>query len=162
MPSFDVVSEVDMQEVDNALNQVQKVLDTRYDLKDSGCEIKQDKTVLTIQAPDKMKLDALRGILHEKAAKRGISVKSFVESEPETATGGSFRQKIEIKQGIGAEDARNIVKTIKGFNLKKVQAQINDDLVRVSAPKRDDLQSVIAALKQSIKNIDLQFKNFRD
>lgn len=151
-----------MQEVDNAINQVQKVLSTRYDLKDSGCEIKQDKTLITIQAPDKMKLDALRSILHEKAAKRGISVKSLTESDPEEATGGSLRQKIEIKQGIGGDDARNIVKTIKGFNLKKVQAQINDDLVRVSAPKRDDLQTVIASLKQKIDNIDLQFKNFRD
>ncbi len=163
MPSFDVVSKVDEQEADNAVNQVVKEVQPRYDLKNSKCTVEFDKKelLITLFADDKMKLRALTDILNEKMAKRGIGVRALEYKDPEDATGGAIRQKVKIKQGISQDDARKIVKTIKELNLKKVQAQIQQDQVRVNGPKRDDLQAAIAGLREKIE-LELQFVNFKD
>jgi uncharacterized protein YajQ (UPF0234 family) len=164
MPSFDIVSEVNLQEVDNAINQVRKEIETRYDFKGSIAEIKflEKDSKLELLADDKMKLQALTEILNQKMSKRGISLKSLDYKDPEKASGDALRQSVILKQGIGSDDAKKLVKKIKELPVKKVQAQIQDDQVRVTAPKRDDLQAVIQALKTSVDDIDLQFTNFRD
>lgn len=161
MPSFDVVSKVDMQEVDNAVNQAIKELANRYDFKNSKSKIEFDKKSITILADDNMKLKAIHEILNTKIAKRGIGVRALDYKEPDTALGGALRQKVEIKQGISQDDGKKIVKTIKDAGLKKVQAQIQQDQVRVTGPKRDDLQEAIALLKKEI-DLELQFVNFKD
>jgi len=164
MPSFDIVSEVDLQEVDNAINQVRKEIGTRYDFKGSIAEIKflEKDSRLEILADDKMKLQALVEILNQKMSKRGISLKSLEYKEAEKASGDALRQSVILKQGISTDDGRKLVKKIKELPVKKGQAQIQDDQVRVTAPKRDDLQEVMQALKASVDDIDLQFTNFRD
>lgn len=161
MPSFDVVSKVDMQEVDNAINQARKEIDTRYDFRGAKCEIEFDKKAIVLRASDKMKLQAMTEILNQKMSKRGVGVRSLDFKEPEAGTGDSLRQTIEIKQGISTDDAKKIVKLIKEQGLKKVQAQIQGDQVRVTGPKRDDLQAAIAVMKQGV-DLELQFVNFKD
>ena len=161
MPSFDVVSKVDMQEVDNAVNQAKKELQNRYDFRNAKSEIAFDKKAITLLAEDKMKLEAMKEILNQKMVKRGIGVRSLDYKEAEGATGMSLKQVVELKQGISTDDAREMVKLIKSSGLKKVQAQIQDDQVRVTAPKKDDLQDVIKLLKEKV-NLELQFTNFKD
>ena len=161
MPSFDVVSRVDMQEVDNAVNQARKEIDTRYDFRGAKCSIDFDKESIILAASDKMKLQAMTDILNQKMVKRGVGVRSLDYKEPESAMGGSLRQKIELKQGISSDDAKKIVKLIKEKNLKKIQAQIQQDQIRVTGPKRDDLQAVISILKAEVA-LELQFVNFKD
>jgi cyclic-di-GMP-binding protein len=161
MPSFDVVSRVDMQEVDNAVNQARKELNTRYDFKGSKSSIDIEENTITVLADDKMKLEALIQIIKQKMVKREIGLKSLEFKDPEEASGGMIRQKIEIKQGISTEEGKKMVKIIKDQNLKKVQTQIQDEQLRVTAPKRDDLQAVIALLKEKA-TLELQFVNFRD
>lgn len=161
MPSFDVVSKVDMQEVDNAVNQARKELQNRYDFRNSKSSIDFDKKQIVLSAEDKMKLDAMREILNQKMVKRGIGVRSLDYKEAEGSSGMSLKQTVEIKQGISTDDAREMVKLIKSSGLKKVQAQIQDDQVRVTGPKRDDLQDVIKLLKEKV-NLELQFTNFKD
>lgn len=161
MPSFDVVSQVDMQEVDNAVNQAKKEIGTRYDFRGSKSSIDFDKSAITLNAEDKMKLQAMTDILNQKMVKRGIGVRALDYKEPEEANMGSIRQKIDIRQGISQDDARKIVKTIKDKKLKKVQAQIQQDQVRVQGPSRDNLQDVIAILKEEV-DLELQFVNFKD
>lgn len=163
MPSFDIVSEVNIQEVDNALNQARKEIETRYDFKGSRCEIKYEKDKgISLLADDSMKLRSLTEIVNQKMAKRGISPRSLEYKEPEKASGDMLRQLILLKQGINTDDAKKLVKTIKDAGLKKIQAQIQGEQVRVTGPKRDDLQSVIALLRENVKDLDLQFTNFRD
>ncbi len=162
MPSFDVVSKVDMQEVDNAVNQTRKEIETRYDFRGSKSKIEFDKEQIVLHADDDMKLKAITDMLNQKIVKRGVGVRALDYKEPDKGTGGIIRQTVLIKQGISQEDGKSIIKIIKNLPQKKVQAQIQDDQVRVTGPKRDDLQSVIAALKEEVKNIDLQFVNFRD
>ena len=164
MPSFDVVSKVDMQEVDNAVNQTRKEIQTRYDLKNTKCsiELEKDGSFLTVHAEDNMKLKAVTDILGQKMAKRGVGLRALDFQEPEKSSGDSLRQKVLIKQGISTDDGRRMVKVIKEAGLKKVQAQIQDDQLRVSGPKRDDLQVVIKTLKEKIDNLELQFVNYRD
>jgi uncharacterized protein YajQ (UPF0234 family) len=162
MPSFDIVSKVDLQEVDNAVNQARKEINNRYDFRGSKCEIEYDKTEsITLLASDEMKLKAMHTILNERLAARHISVRSLDYQTPEGASGGSQRQQVLIKQGITTEDCKKIVKAIKEGGLKKVQAQIQKDQVRVTGPKRDELQAAIALLKEKIE-LDLQFVNFKD
>jgi uncharacterized protein YajQ (UPF0234 family) len=163
MPSFDAVSKIDEQEADNAVNQVIKELQTRYDLKNSKCTVEFDKKelLITIFAVDKMKLKALTDILTEKMSKRGIGPRALDFKDPEDATGGALRQKVKLKQGISMEDGRAIVKAVKEMNLKKVTAQIQQEQVRINGPKRDDLQEVIAGLRDKI-DLELQFVNFKD
>lgn len=163
MPSFDVVSEVDMQEVDNALNQARKEIETRYDFKGSKSEIKHEKDKgIVLVADDTMKLKSLNDIINQKFAKRGISPKSLDAKEAENASGNMLRQIISLKQGIKTEDAKRIVKSLKDSGIKKVQAQIQGEQVRVTGPKKDDLQAAMKIIKENISDLDLQFTNFRD
>jgi uncharacterized protein YajQ (UPF0234 family) len=161
MPSFDVVSRIDLQEVDNALNQTRKEVAQRYDLKDSKTEIAWDQKELVITSADDFKVKAVVDVLQSKLAKRNIPLKNLEYGVVEPALGGRARQKITVQQGIETEKAREIVKFIKGSGVK-VQAQINDDEVRVTGKKRDDLQDVIAKLRGADLGLALQFVNFRD
>ncbi|MCL4139593.1 UNVERIFIED_CONTAM: hypothetical protein GTU68_024745 [Idotea baltica] len=162
MPTFDVVSTVDLQEVDNAVNQARKELNTRYDFKGSKSKIEHENDAITLVADDSMKLKAVVEIISQKMTKRGVSTRSLDFKEVEKASGDIVRQKVMIKQGISTENGKRIVKVIKDKKLKKIQAQIQGDQVRVSGPKRDDLQGVIELLKESVTDLDLQFVNFRD
>ena len=161
MPSFDVVSQVDLQEIDNAVNQARKEIANRYDFKGSKSKIEHEASTITLHADDKMKLDAMTQILNQKMSKRGIGVRSLNYKDPQPASGDGLRQPVEIKQGITQDEARKIVKLIKDQKLKKVQAQIQADQVRVTGPKRDDLQQVISLLEEKVA-LELQFVNFRD
>ena len=159
-PSFDVESQVDMQEVSNALNQTTKEISQRYDFKGSKSEVVKDDDGIKITTEDEMRLNAIVDILKSKFIKRGVSIKNLEYGKIEDAAGGMVRQKIKIKQGIDSDVAKKITKDIKETKLK-VQAQIQDDQVRVSGKKIDDLQSVIAFLKEKDYGLDLQYINFR-
>lgn len=163
MPSFDVVSQLDLQEVENAVNQSKKEIDNRYDFRGSKASIDWDKKEnITLVAEDKMKVEALKTTLQQKLAKRGLGLKAF-EFSPIEDSGGMLKKiSIRARQGISTEDGKKIVKVIKEQKLKKVQAQIQNDQVRVSGPKRDDLQNAIQVIKDNIDNLELQFVNFRD
>jgi uncharacterized protein YajQ (UPF0234 family) len=161
MPSFDIVSQVNVQEVDNAVNQTRKEVSQRYDFKDTATEILWDKEKITILSDSDFKLKAVVDILQSKLVRRGVSLKALKYGPIEAAAGGRARQAIEIQQGIDAEHARQIVKCIKDSKLK-VQAQIQDDQVRVSGKKKDDLQTVIRLLRERDFGIPIQFVNFRD
>lgn len=158
--SFDVVSQVDLQEVDNAVNQTSKEIAQRYDFRNSKSSLSLDGDKITINADDDYKLKSVVDILQTKAIKRGISLKNFDYGKMEPASHGTVRQVITIKNGISKEIAKDVVAVIKGTKLK-VQAQIMDDQVRVSAKDKDDLQAVISCLKQSDFPVDLQFINYR-
>ncbi len=161
MPSFDVVSRIDLQEVDNALNQTRKEVAQRYDLKDSKTEIGWDQKVITITSADDFKVKAVVDVLQSKLVKRNVPIKNLDYGIVESALGGRARQTITVQQGIETEKAREVVKFIKGTGVK-VQAQIMDDEVRVTGKKRDDLQDVIAHLRGADLGLALQFVNFRD
>jgi cyclic-di-GMP-binding protein len=166
MPSFDVVSQVDMQEVDNALNQARKEIEQRYDFKDSKTEITLEKEGveikgLLINSSDDYKVKAALDILQSKLVRRNVSLKSLVPGKVEPAGGGRSKQLLKIQQGIDTEKARAIVKAVKDSKVK-VQSQIQGDQVRISGKKRDDLQEAIALLKQQDYGLPLQFVNFRD
>lgn len=158
--SFDVVSTVDMQEAKNAVDQVNKEILNRFDLKTSGAMVDWDKEDLVLNAPDSHKLAAVNEILDSKCIRRGISLKSLDRQKIEESLGGKVRQRVRFKQGLSTEAAKEIVKEIKGAKLK-VQAQIQADTVRVSGKSKDDLQSVISLLKSKDFGYDLQFVNFR-
>jgi cyclic-di-GMP-binding protein len=161
MPSFDIVSRVDLQEVDNAVNQTRKEVAQRYDLKDSKSEIGWDQKEITITSADDFKVKAVVDVLQSKLAKRNVPIKNLEYGIVEAALGGRARQKIKVLQGLETEKAREIVKFIKASGIK-VQSQINDDEVRVTGKKRDDLQDVIAKLRGADLGIALQYVNFRD
>jgi cyclic-di-GMP-binding protein len=165
MPSFDVSSEMDWQELDNAVNQASKELSQRYDFKGVKAEITLDKKAktLTLWCSEEAKLDAVKDILQSKLIKRGISLLSFDYKELEPAFGGSVRQVVAIQAGIEKEKAKEIIAALKESKLK-VQAQIQDEQVRVTGKNRDDLQSAIALLRsqQDTLKVPMQFGNFRD
>jgi len=158
--SFDIVCKVDMQEVTNALDQARREIDTRYDLKGSKNEVKLEKTEVTVTVADDMKLKAVIDILQSKLHKRGIPLKALDYGKVEEAAGGALRQKITIQQGIPIEKAREIVRLVKDSKVK-VQAAIQEDQVRVSGKNRDDLQKIIALVKERDFGIALQFTNYR-
>lgn len=158
--SFDIVSEIDQQEVRNAVAQALKEIQTRYDLKDSKSDIEIGANELTLTTVDEFKLKAVRDILESKLLKRGISIKALTYKDPESALGGTVRQKVAIQSGIPIEQAREIVKLIKNTKLK-VQAAIQGEQLRVTGKSRDDLQAVIAMLRGSKLDIDMQFTNYR-
>lgn len=160
--SFDIVSEVNLQEMDNAVNQANKELSQRYDFKDSKASIAYDRKEkkLTLLADNDFKLKALTDILTTRMAKRGISVKSLKFNPPEKAFEGYLRQTVEICMGIDKEKAKEITVAIKGLGLK-VQTQIEGEKIKVSSPKKDDLQTVIAHLKKLDFPIPLAFCNYR-
>jgi cyclic-di-GMP-binding protein len=160
--SFDIVSEVSIPEVENAINQALKEIVNRYDLKDSKHEITlqtKDNKILLASADD-FKLKAIREVLESKLIKRGVALKGLIYGTIIPATGQSVRQEITLQQGIPIEKARDVVKFIKDSK-QKVQASINGDLVRVSSKDRDSLQTIIAALKGHDFGIDMQFTNYR-
>jgi len=161
MPSFDIVSKVDEQEVDNAVNQAIKEMSQRYDFKGSKSEIKwEKKEEVIIIADDDYKLKAVIDILQTKLAKRGVSLKSLEYGKVEDASGGLKRQVIKILQGIPQDKAKEISKFIKELKLK-VEAQIQGDQLRISGKKIDDLQEAIRSLKEKDLKIALQFVNMR-
>ena len=162
MPSFDVVSQVDHQEVDNALNQTRKEVSQRYDFKGSKTEIREDeKDKIIVTSDDDFRVKAVVDILQSKLVRRGVSLKSLVYGDIEPAAGGLARQTITVQQGIETEKAKRLAKAIKDAKLK-VQAQIQADQVRVSGKKKDDLQDAIKLLKEQDVGLPLQFVNFRD
>ncbi len=160
--SFDIVSEVNMQEVDNAVNQARKEVAQRYDLKDSqsSIEFNQKEKTLQIHSLNEFSLKSVVDILENKLVKRGIHLKALKYNPVEEGTGGSAKQLITIRVGIEKEDAKDIVKRIKDTKLK-VQAQIMEDQVRVTGKSRDDLQAVIAMLKGADLPFPIQFANYR-
>jgi uncharacterized protein YajQ (UPF0234 family) len=160
--SFDVVSQVDMAEVQNAVNQAMKELLQRYDLKGSNSKIdfNDREATLTLGSADEFRLKAVNDILQQKLVRRGVSLKALSYGAVEPAAQGTVRQTATLQQGIPMEKAKEIVKLIKTAKLK-VQAAINNDFVRVSGKDRDTLQSVIALLKEKDFNIDMQFTNYR-
>jgi len=161
MPSFDIVSKVDMQEVDNAVNQAVKEIGQRYDFKGSKSQVTLEKDAIRILADDDFRLKAIVDILQSKFIKRGISPKALQYGKAEPASGGMVRQIVTIQQGISKEKGKEVVAVIKDTKLK-VQGQIQDDQVRVTGKNRDDLQEVIRTLKGKDLGIELQFVNFRD
>lgn len=161
MPSFDVVSKVDMQEVKNAVEQIRKEITTRYDFKDSKASVELAEQVITIMADDKMKLKAMQEIASQKLAKRGVSLKSVTFNDEVPAGGDMIKQTILVKQGLTEEEQKKVNKMIKGTKFK-VTSQIQADQIRVMGKKRDDLQEVIAFLKTEVKDLELQFTNFRE
>ena len=160
MPSFDIVSEVDMHEVDNAVDQTNRELDTRFDFKGSGAKVERSDVVLSLQAGSEFQIRQILDILHKKMAKRGIDIDAL--SEGETVTSGN-RAKLEItvRQGIDQDAAKKIIKLIKDSRIK-IQGSIQGDKVRVAGKKRDDLQEIIQLLRTSPLDLPLQFNNFRD
>ncbi len=160
MPSFDIVSKVDMQEVDNAVNQAVKEIGQRYDFKGTENELTLEKESLTIFAADEYKLQAIKEILIGKLVRRNVSPKCFDYGKEEPASHGAVRVKASISQGISKEKGKEIIKLIKETKLK-VQAQIMEDQVRVSGKKIDDLQAVIQELRGKDLGIELQFENMR-
>ena len=158
--SFDIVCKVDMQEVTNALDQTRREVDTRYDLKGSRNEIKLEKTDLIITSADEMKMKAVVDILQSKLHKRGVPLKALTYGNVEPAAGSTFRQKIGLQQGIPIEKAKEIVRLIKDAKIK-VQASIQEDQVRVSGKSKDDLQRVMAMVREKDLGIAVQFTNYR-
>mgnify|MGYP003476888631 FL=1 len=162
MPTFDVVSEVDRQEVKNAIDQAQREIANRFDFKNTNSSIELNELVVTLRTVSEDRLKALRLVLEEKLVKRGVSLKGLEYGQVEEATQQTVRQTATIKVGIGSDKAREINRTIKDKAPKGVSSQTQGDSVRVSGKKRDDLQAVIALLKEADLGIPLQFNNFRD
>jgi cyclic-di-GMP-binding protein len=158
--SFDIVCKIDPQEVTNAVDQARREIDTRYDLKGTKSAVNVEKTTLTLTAPDDMKLKAVVDILQSKLHRRGVPLKALTYGKVETAAGGLLRQAIDLQQGIPIEKAREIVRIVKDTKLK-LQASIQEDKVRVTGKNRDDLQTVIALLRDKELGIALQFDNYR-
>ncbi|MDY0211700.1 MAG: YajQ family cyclic di-GMP-binding protein [Desulfuromonadaceae bacterium] len=160
MPSFDIVSKVDLQEVDNAVNQTRKEVDQRYDFKGTHNEIELKDGQITILASDSYKLEAIVDILKGKLTRRSVSTKCLDFQKEEPASAGAIRQKVVLIQGISKEKGKEIVKMIKETKIK-VQAQIMEDEVRVSGKKIDDLQDIMQQLRGANLGLDLQFVNMR-
>ncbi len=161
MASFDVVSRVDVQEVENAVNQARKEIAQRYDFKDTGSEILWDRKSITIVSANDFKVRAIVDVLQSKLARRGVPLKALKHRTVEPAAGGRARLTIELQQGIDAERARTVVKVLKESKLK-IQMQILDEQIRVQGKKKDDLQAAIRILREHDFEIPLQFVNFRD
>ena len=162
MPSFDVVSEVDAQEVRNAVDQAQREIGTRFDFKNTNSSIEQNGMVITLATVSEDRLNALRTVLEEKLVKRGVSVKGVDSGDVQEATQNTVRQVVTIKVGISSDKAREINKLIKEKADKGTSSQTQGESIRVTAKKRDTLQGVIAMLKAEDIGIPLQFENFRD
>src|SRR3954454_8817398 len=162
MPTFDVVSEVDMQVVKNAVDQASREVSTRFDFKDTGSTIELGGDEIRLHSGTEDRLKAVLQVLEEKLVKRNVSLKSLDHGKVEEASKGTVRQAIAIKAGIGSDQARAINRFIKDKGAKGISSQTQGEQVRVTGKKRDDLQAVIAALKQEDFGVPLQFTNFRD
>ena len=161
MPTFDIVSEVDKQEVRNAVEQVNKEVSTRFDFKGSEARVEQADYVLTVYADTEFQIDQVQDILNGKLTKRGVDVNCLDIAEPEKVSGNKMKRLTTVKTGLEIELAKKIVRVIKDSKLK-VQASIQGDAVRVTGAKRDVLQETIALMRKSITDFPLQFQNFRD
>lgn len=158
--SFDVVSRVDHQELDNALNQARKEIENRFDFKHSKTTIESDGKKITLVSDDEMKMRNVVDILQAKAVRRGIDIKAFEFGEVEPAAGGTVRQVITLRTGIPKEQSKALLAYIKNLRLK-VTAQYQDEQIRVAAKSKDDLQKVIASLRSLEFELPLQFVNYR-
>ncbi|WP_025899282.1 YajQ family cyclic di-GMP-binding protein [Sneathiella glossodoripedis] len=161
MPSFDIVSKTDLNEVGNALNNVRREIETRYDFKGSNCRIEQAENMLTIHADDDLKLRQMHELLQGHLTRRNVDAGVLDYKDPEKAAGQSVRQQVIVREGIDKELAKKLVKAIKGSKIK-VQVAIQGDELRVTGKKRDDLQAVIAFCKEQDTEMPLQYVNFRD
>ncbi len=161
MPSFDVVSEVDVVELRNAVDQSNKEITNRFDFKGSDARVEQGEKLMTLYADDEFKLGQVYDILVARLGKRGVDVRCLERGEPQKISGNKVKEEVKVKVGIEGELAKKIVRQIKDSKLK-VQASIQGDAVRVSGAKRDTLQEAIALLRKAITDTPLQFNNFRD
>ena len=162
MPSFDIVSEVDRQEVRNAIDQAQREVANRFDFKNTDSSIEQNDLAITFRTVSEDRLQALRTLVEEKMVKRSVSLKGLEYGKVEEATQNTVRQVLTIKVGISSDKAREINRMIKEKGPKGVSSQTQGESVRVTGKKRDDLQAVMTLLKGSELEIPLQFNNFRD
>jgi len=162
MPSFDIVSEVDRQELRNAVDQAQREMVNRFDFKNTNSDIEQKELIITIRTISEEKARAVRVLLEEKFVKRGLSLKGIDWGKFEQASGDTVRQVVTIAVGISSDKAREINKLIKEKGPKGISSQTQGEQVRVTGKKRDDLQAVIALLKSEDLGVPLQFENFRD
>ncbi len=162
MSTFDVVSEVDRQELRNAIDQAEREIATRFDFKNTNSTIEQNDLVITLRTVSEDRLAALRLVIEEKLVKRGVSLKGLETGKIEEATQNTVRQVLTIKVGISSDKAKEINRMIKEKGPKGINSQTQGDTVRVTGKKRDDLQAVIALLKGADLGIPLQFENFRD
>jgi uncharacterized protein YajQ (UPF0234 family) len=161
MPSFDVVSEANAVEVKNAVDQANKEISTRFDFKGSDARVDQKERELTAYADSEFQLSQVRDVLTGKMTKRNVDVRFLDMGKIEKIGGDKVKQVIKVKNGIESDDAKKIVRLVKDSKLK-VQASIQGDAVRVAGAKRDDLQAAIALLKKEVKDLPLEFNNFRD
>ena len=161
MPSFDIVSEVNQQEVKNALDQANKEISNRFDFKGSDARIEQKELELTVFADDEFKLGQVRDVLMGKMAKRGVDVRFLKPETPEKIGGDKMKQKVTVKNGVEQELAKRIVKMLKDAKLK-VTASIQGDVVRVTGAKKDTLQDAIALVRGGVKDVPLSYQNFRE
>ncbi len=162
MPSFDVSSELDLQEVRNAVDQASREIANRYDFKGTGSSIELGEGEIKLHTSSEDKMRALRQVLEEKLVKRQVSLKGLDWGDIEDAAGATVRQTVKLAAGISSDKARELNKFVKGLGLKGVQSQAQGDELRVTGKKRDDLQAVIAALGEGDFGVPLQFGNFRD
>ena len=161
--SFDVSTGVDLQEVDNAVNQVRKEIATRYDFKGTDCTVEFDRSggAIRLEADDEYRLTAVLQVVREKLTRRSVPVKNLDQGGVEIGSLGRARQTVGLKQGIDQETAKKMVKAVKNHGFKKVQVQIQGDELRVTSPSKDELQQVMALLKGEDWGIELQFGNYR-
>lgn len=162
MPTFDVTSEIDMQEVRNAVDQASREVATRFDFKNTNSSVELEHGEIELNAPTEDRLRALTQVLEEKLVRRQVSLKALDYGKVEEAAKGAVRQHVALKAGIGADHAKRIHRIVKDLNMKGVSSQTQGEQIRVSGKKRDDLQAVIAKLKAEDFGIPLQFGNFRD
>ena len=161
MPSFDVVSKVQMHEVDNAVQQTAKEIGTRYDFRDTGSSIERTEEGIVLRANSEGRIEAAFAVLQEKLVRRKVSLKAIDPQKVEPVGGSAFRQLIKLTQGLSTEKAKEVVKFLKGAGLK-VQGAIQGDLVRVSGSKKDILQAAIGQMRNHDFGVELQFENYRD
>ncbi len=161
MPSFDIVSEIDKQEIDNALNQARKELATRFDFKNVKAEIELEKDKIVLTAEDASRLHGLREIVIGKLSKRGVDLRNIDQEEAAISSMGHARQELKLKQGLEGDKAKEIIQAIKG-NGFKTQNALQDRQIRVTGKKRDELQEVIAFVKSKDFGVATNFQNFRD
>jgi len=161
--SFDVTSSVDLQEVDNAVNQARKEIGQRYDFKGSKAtiDLKKSENLIEIVADDNMKMNAVWEVLQTRLVRRGVPIKNLKPSDIEPMAGGLVKRSVTLQQGIPSDNAKDIVKFLKDAKLKKVQASIQGDQLRVTSPSRDDLQEAMRVLREQDFGVALQFGNYR-
>ncbi|MCY3586899.1 MAG: YajQ family cyclic di-GMP-binding protein [Acidimicrobiales bacterium] len=162
MASFDVVSKVDLQEIRNAVDQASREIANRYDFRNTGSAVELGEGAINMRSSTEDRLAAMRQVLEEKLVRRQVSLKAVHYGNVEEASGGSVRQAAALQAGISSDRARDLNKFIKGLGIKGVQSQTQGDQLRVMSKKRDDLQAVIAELKEGDFDVPLQFENFRD